>query len=77
MTNEGKLNLTWVSNPELGQRCLGCTDPFYIGELTLVLNFSGTKLRFHEECINQVVMSIVAFVETTNDIREGVSGRHN
>jgi len=77
MSNEGKLHLEWAKNSLLGQKCLGCTAPFYIGELTLVLDFSGTKLRFHEECINQIVMSVVAFVETTDDIREGVSARHN
>jgi hypothetical protein len=74
---EGRIQLSWEPYSGIGEKCKGCTDPLFVGELVCLLNINDLKLRLHESCISQLAMTLVAFVETTEDIRNGVTERQN
>lgn len=78
----GKLHLSWelfnqLDFETLNNRCRGCADPFFVGELTTLLALNQDRLRFHESCITQVAMVLVSFLEATDDIRNDVTVRQN
>ena len=78
----GKLHLSWelFSQVEFdgpNNKCRGCVEPFYVGELTCLLILNQDKLRFHENCITQITMVLETFLEATDDVRNDVTVRQN
>lgn len=78
----GRLQLSWEHFKAIGldgkyNACRGCEEKFFVGEFVGLMRLSGEMLYFHEGCLNQVVMILMTFLESTADVRENVSTRKN
>lgn len=76
--NTGKYALDWENfNGIPPQKCTGCTDSFFLGELVAILQMNSSKFLFHESCITQLLIIIDTFLKATEDVRNEVKLRHN